>query len=1674
MAIKSNDVSIVAKVLPDVSEVQKIVDKSKIKMDVALKVSNAHLKKLTQDATSGLNESFQLVGNKLTKTVDGGYKSVARFKNVIGETAVVELELNKNMAVTAQQVTHLQQKFNAFEKVLTGVEVATKKYNKNMVVDGKEVKATVTDVTTTHKSQGEEISKVTKRTTEYTTAQGQLVKETVNLNSAGEQVGTTMRETSQDMTKAKQSADKLSQSTKRTGQSFGDVIVKVAKFYTATLPIRAVQTIITKTTEAVHELDDALTEMKKVSSMRGEELSSYATSLAEIGEEVGRTKTEMVQSATAFIKTGASEADAKYLAEVAEMFKNVSDEEISSAESSAFLVSQMRAFNVEAKNTMHIIDGVNEVAANYAVSTGDLRVALEKSGNALGTAGNSYEETIALITGAEEILQGQSSRVGMGLRTISINLTKLASTSQDMKQNIAGVDVQLRSSNGSLLNTYEIMSKLKPTWDGLNDEQKTNLAMTIAGKNRYDVFVATMNNMSQTTKAYETAMNSAGSAERQNEAYMESLSAKLAKLQATFENLVTGSGGLAEVGGFLLSIATAVLKLINALGGLPVVLSTVVTVLVVLNRRTILASILFFFKNLPSLIATAITSIKAFGSALIGAKVSLDAVAGGIGLVSIAITAIIAGISIYNRKVEEQKQQAKEALDTLYQEAKTLHDLEKQVKETGNSKEELMSLVSSSEYLSAYEEEISKIDDEYEARKKVLDIIDEEKKKKAQSIVDRQELEYRQAKKRLYEGGSGEIASGAYDEEFTGSYRKEARFAYNEGITPLTYSGTSQELLSAMSKPYDEAFDLLASDTYTKHKEGLEKYLKGLRELKASGQFEIDSEEYKNLANLIAEVDAVLQETNEAMGEDEKLVNEYDTALKELKGEVEEATQATINFITAHSSWDSVYEVWETLSQSISKVNEKIDSIQSAYASVTTAIDDYNSDGHISIDNLQSLLSLEPKYLNLLTVENGQLKLNEKALGKLLEKQKNKMKVDIYQQTMKQLDIILNTRYTKKKMDEVTVENADTLAKQGNTKAIYEQLKAKIQSTAWDEEQAKQAQKLINTSLKQLALVDELGTQWDNETESTDNNSSAQEKLQSQIDAINKAKERQSKLLEKVKKGLEDEKEDLEELKEKYTSIYDALEYFADKRIDQLQDEIDMINKEAEAVTSNLEQQKQSTSELYEEKIKNLSLENKETERQIELQEKQEALAEAQAKRKLVFKDGRYKTVQDEESVSKAKKELIAKKEAQDRERAKEALEEKKANALQMIEDHISDVKEQQETSTSGIQVMIDGLEDFKKRLSDLKMANQIADYEAVLRDFGIKYVDSGGTPFGSTLKSQKRITKSVLEKVGKINNKVGKIDETLNNLDDTIDNLQKAIDNLDFDPKYNTKPLEKKMDALKNTSSKGATKISKTISTATNDILKLLKKGIKVKSSTGNTNNTFSIGTSGSTITATEKTAKGKAVSAPLSTQYTRGKDGKVYLNGKETGAKITKSGEIIITNGSGVEIGRFSSNTPFASIADYNSALNNFGIKDLTSYAKSSTKNTIENIKKAYKGYYTAKKATGDYSVAEDTFSLIGDSPNQELVIGSKLNGSLTRLQKGTGVVNAKSTKTLAGLMNILGASSTNFGNGNTSNTRDISNNGMSVSINTLNLPQVKNGEDFINYLKNFEIDMAQKAYS
>ena len=166
------------------------------------------------------------------------------------------------------------------------------------------------------------------------------------------------------------------------------------KFGAVTSVIGAFTASITEAISAVKDLDDAMVDYQKVSDLSGDALSDYVDKLSDLGDAVYCNKTEMTESATLFKQGGYSDEDSAKLAQMANLYMNIADEQISASDSSSMLIGQMKAFNITADDSIQIIDGINEVSNNFAVSSSDLADNLSVVSSTLSANGTTFSESL--------------------------------------------------------------------------------------------------------------------------------------------------------------------------------------------------------------------------------------------------------------------------------------------------------------------------------------------------------------------------------------------------------------------------------------------------------------------------------------------------------------------------------------------------------------------------------------------------------------------------------------------------------------------------------------------------------------------------------------------------------------------------------------------------------------------------------------------------------------------------------------------------------------------------------------------------------------------------------------------------------------------------------------------------------------------------------------------------------------------------------------------------------------------------------------------------------------------------------------------------------------------------------------------------------------------------------
>lgn len=138
------------------------------------------------------------------------------------------------------------------------------------------------------------------------------------------------------------------------------------------------------------------------------------------------------------------------------------------------------------------------------------------------------------------------------------------------------VDIQL--DEDTFKSTYQIMKELSEVWGSLTDISKANILEMVGGKRNANVVAALLENFQIAEEAFRTSQESAGSAMRENEKYVQSIAGRIEQFKAAFQSL-SGTVVNSDLLKFVVSTGTGIVSVIDAiiskLGALAVALGAI-------------------------------------------------------------------------------------------------------------------------------------------------------------------------------------------------------------------------------------------------------------------------------------------------------------------------------------------------------------------------------------------------------------------------------------------------------------------------------------------------------------------------------------------------------------------------------------------------------------------------------------------------------------------------------------------------------------------------------------------------------------------------------------------------------------------------------------------------------------------------------------------------------------------------------------------------------------------------------------------------------------------------------------------------------------------------------------------------------------------------------------------
>lgn len=216
-------------------------------------------------------------------------------------------------------------------------------------------------------------------------------------------------ELSRDLANVRSEMERLGVTSENVGQRISRLFRDHFNTAIAMAGLHLLQNSLQEIVASVIDVDTAMTDLQKVSNATAAEYDSFLEGAESRAKSLGATITDVIGATSEFSRLGYNLDESSTLGDAAVKYLNVS--EYTNIEDAAqSLVSTMQAFGIEADQVGSIVDKFNEIGNNFAISSQGLGEAMQRSAAALSLAGNTLDESLALVTAANEVVDFASWR----------------------------------------------------------------------------------------------------------------------------------------------------------------------------------------------------------------------------------------------------------------------------------------------------------------------------------------------------------------------------------------------------------------------------------------------------------------------------------------------------------------------------------------------------------------------------------------------------------------------------------------------------------------------------------------------------------------------------------------------------------------------------------------------------------------------------------------------------------------------------------------------------------------------------------------------------------------------------------------------------------------------------------------------------------------------------------------------------------------------------------------------------------------------------------------------------------------------------------------------------------------------------------------------------------------
>lgn len=499
--------------------------------------------KLDGVTTESLTKKKELLTTELEKLENEEEflkEKLAKSKELFGENAAETIKLKSSLEYLQRSEKNVQLSIKECDEA---IEKCTS--------EQEEMKRTSVQLNSEIETQKNEIDKLKQKYVDVVLEQGKGSEEAKKLASEIRNLSESAAENKEKLNAAEKSAEALSKAIDDSGDSANDAsnggftVFKGILSDLASNAIRdcvnAVKDLAKSTIETGMNFESSMSKVKALSGATEEEFASLKNSAEELGRSTQFTSSEVADGFSYMALAGWDTEE--MLAGIDGVLNLAAASQMDLATASDIVTDNLSAFGLKAEDSTDLVNQMAWAMSNSNLTTEQLGESWKNCAATSTQLGYNLEDTTAcLMVMADAGIKGGES--GTALSSI---MTRLGNNVSGCREDLESYGIEVYDSQGNVNSLSNILQGMKDVWGDLSEEQKANLAYTVAGKTAQSELMTVLGESDGNFEKYRDSLveckdaNSdlSNTAQNMTDTMTDNLKGDITEMKSAFDGLKT-------------------------------------------------------------------------------------------------------------------------------------------------------------------------------------------------------------------------------------------------------------------------------------------------------------------------------------------------------------------------------------------------------------------------------------------------------------------------------------------------------------------------------------------------------------------------------------------------------------------------------------------------------------------------------------------------------------------------------------------------------------------------------------------------------------------------------------------------------------------------------------------------------------------------------------------------------------------------------------------------------------------------------------------------------------------------------------------------------------------------------------------------------------------------------